>query len=239
MITPYHDESGRLRYYHVEYGRPNKLPPANAAWSIDSSQAYTACEWHLLYPDDPHFRDAAILSLLQVAHSCARRFGPRYGADLFSVGVLTIVKDIGGGVGNDWWSKRLEWRMKDWLRRQRRGGDVVGWDALVAAADAAAAKRVDTMDPSRLLGAVEAWESCHASERSQRVLARKAAGWTEQAIAIEEGVKVGVVKRIVAKMYERLEIDPANHRTRAPGRGLVDRTDAADETDAGKRAGAA
>lgn len=237
MITPYHDESGQLRRYRVEYGRPSLLPPAEEMWSIDSSQAYTAYEWHLLYPDDAALRDAAIMSLLRLAHSLAAKFGPRFGADLFSVGLLTIVKDIDRGISADKWSLRIEWRMKDWLRWHKRGGEVTEWDALVKAADAAV--RADTMDPSRLLGAVEAWESCHTSERSRRVLDLKADGWTEQAIAIELGVKVGVVKRIIAKMYEKLEIDPANHRTRAPGRGLVDRTDAADETDAGKRAGAA
>ncbi|HUY88987.1 MAG TPA: hypothetical protein VMV10_09655 [Pirellulales bacterium] len=66
------------------------------------------------------------------------------------------------------------------------------------------------------------WESCLTDERTRHVFALKAKRWTEREIAVEMGVKTGVVKRIKEKAYqefcEKLGCEPTKRRTRAPGR---------------------
>lgn len=249
MITPYHEESGRLRYYHVEYGRPNQLPPANAAWSIDSSQAYTAYEWHLLYPDDAALRDAAIMSLLRLAHSTAAKFGRRIGADMFSVGLATITNRINGdkwrGVPVPNWSTLLRWRMLDYLDGENGrvakaiDADVnEGWfNRLVR--EAREYRRVPCeMDVFQQLVAGEnAAErdgivaACLADPDTRYIFEARAAGQTMEEIADSLGVTTVKIQRTIKRVQKRacamMGIRPPKREPRAHGRGKVKRRGAA------------
>ena len=247
MITPYHDKSGCLLYFHVEYGRPHQLPPAGdeTLWSVDGSEPRSAYEWHLLYPDDPQLRDAAIMSLLRLARNIAAKLSHRNGPELFSVGLLTITEHINAGrwrcvrVPN--WTNLLRWRMRDYLRHENRRVAKAMTDGMD---DNELGKKIrEARDACDLPRDLDACEMLLASEDAaetddivatvladpftREVMVARADGQTIAEIAETHGVTTAkiqrIIKRVQATACAMKGIKPPEREPRAPGRGKRNR----------------
>lgn len=251
-LTPYHDapEPGRLKIYRIEW-QNDGMPPAatEVEWpevGLDDEtwERLTALDWLSAFPDDPYWREAGTLGLVKLAHAIAARRnrhrtregrGDAGGADLFSDGLLAIAENIDKDLPPEVWGLRIARGMGGRKRRKTEQGIfTVDWRKIERLAtddldrDMQAAQRsiTDSWEPWHKLAAIEAGEileSCLADQRTRHVIARKADDWTEHEIAAELGVKVGVVKRIVAKTYReacaKLGLVPTRRKTRAAGCG--------------------
>ncbi|HUY88982.1 MAG TPA: hypothetical protein VMV10_09630 [Pirellulales bacterium] len=188
----------------------------------------TALDWHSLFPADRHWRDAAILSLMRLAHKIASSLRHRCkdsagGGDLFSAGIETIVENIDEDRHTDDWAILIRRRMIDWLRRENRGASN---ECRQRIADDYAA-RAESREPWQELIArdevAEAWQSCLTTRRRQRIFELKDKGWTEEEIAAKLKIGRGAVQHTIDKVYveacSKLGLVPTPRKARAPGRG--------------------
>lgn len=220
--------------YHVGWRTPGTLPPAATDKTVD----WPACvlggdldakwvplnplDWHSLFPDDPHWREAAILSLTRLAYTIAAdlaRSNAR-GDDLFSVGLQAIIENIDEDVPAKCWSAIIRRRMTRWLRHESRN------DHLQRIHEAYNAQ---TGEPWQSLMKDEvaiAWESCLTTDRRRRIFELKDKGWTEQQIADKLEIGRGAVQQTMREVYveacAKLGLEPKGRRTRGRGRGKAD-----------------
>jgi RNA polymerase sigma factor (sigma-70 family) len=177
----------------------------------------TPLDWHSLYPDDAHWREAAILSLARLAHTIAADLARSNagGEDLFSAGLLAIAENIDEDVPAKCWSTIIRRQMTRWLRREARN------EHLQRIHDAYTARNGGPLQPMLEHEVAVSWESCLSTDRRRRIFDLKAKGWTEQQIADKLKIGRGAVQQIIRKVYEeacaKLGLVPKQRKTRGPG----------------------